>query len=306
MILEDSNKALFHRWFGEVWNKGNFDVAYEVIDPEMRVHGAGGQPVKQGPDGVVGLVKTWRAAFPDGQMSIDGLIAQGDLVAASLTWRGTHEGEFYGVPPSGKRVACTSIGIDRITNGKVSDGWGELDMIGMMQQMGAMPATLGTGWVQQGRSPEWPASGGPGGGLPKDDSKDIALRFMDGINSGDDAALAVVTADGYAEYNPVWGATDLASTQKVNAMLRSALPDIEYAVDRDLLIVEGSDVAVHSIVTGTHKGEALFGVEPSGKQVVWSHTDILRTVDGRVAKRWVSADTLTFMQGLGAIPAPGA
>jgi predicted ester cyclase len=210
------------------------------------------------------------------------------------------------VPPSGKTVACTSIGIDRITNGKVSDGWGELDMIGMMQQMGAMPATLGTGWVQQGRSPEWAASGGPGAGLPRDDSKQIGIRFMEALNSGDDNALTLITADGYAEYNPVWGATDLASTQRVNQMLRSALPDIEYAVDRDLLIAEGSDVAVHSIVTGTHKGEALFGVEPSGKQVIWSHTDILRTVNGRVAKRWVSADTLSFMQGLGAIPAPGA
>ena len=173
----ERNKALFYHWFGEVWNKGNYAVAYEVISPRMRVHGAGGQPVEQGPDGVVGLVKTWRAAFPDGQMSIDGLVAEGDLVTALLTWHGTHKGEFYGIPPSGKTIACTSIGIDRIQNGIIVDGWGELDMVGMMQQMGAMPL-VGPGAVAKGRSPEW----GPGEQHPS------GSRAFVGSQQGDPAA----------------------------------------------------------------------------------------------------------------------
>jgi predicted ester cyclase len=135
----EQGKATFHRWFSEAWNKGNYDVANEVIHPRMRVHGAGGQPVEQGPEGLKGLIGTWRNAFPDGHMEVNGLIAEGDLVAAILTWRGTHQGEFYGAQPSGKQVVCTSIGIDRVEDGVIVDGWGELDMVGMMQQMGAMP-----------------------------------------------------------------------------------------------------------------------------------------------------------------------
>ncbi|MFQ5794613.1 MAG: ester cyclase [Candidatus Bipolaricaulia bacterium] len=139
MSATEANKDLFHRWFGEAWNKGNYDVAYEVVDSDFTVHGAGGQEVKQGPEGVIELIKTWRNAFPDGQMTIDDLIAEGDLVVARLTWRGTHQGEFYGIAPTGNQVAVTSIGIDRIVDGKIVEGWGEVDMLGMMQQLGVVP-----------------------------------------------------------------------------------------------------------------------------------------------------------------------
>ena len=68
-----------------------------------------------GPDGLIDLIKTWRTAFPDGRMEIDALIVEGDTVAIRNTWYGTQEAEFYGIPPSGKSVAVTSVGIDRVT-----------------------------------------------------------------------------------------------------------------------------------------------------------------------------------------------
>ena len=78
-------------------------------------------------------------------MSIDDLFAEGDTVVIRNTWHGTQTGDFYGVPASGKRVEISSIGIDRVVDGKVVEGWGELNMLGAMQQMGAMPATFGAG-----------------------------------------------------------------------------------------------------------------------------------------------------------------
>lgn len=137
MSIEE-NKAIIRRWLEEGWSKGNLAVADEVIGSNFVVHGAGGQAVPSGPEGVKQLVATWRTGFPDGQMSIDDLLAEGDKVVIRMTWRGTHKGNFYGIAPTGKRVAVTSMGIDRLANGKIVEGWGEVDMLGMYQQLGAI------------------------------------------------------------------------------------------------------------------------------------------------------------------------
>ncbi len=137
MSIEE-NKAIIRRWLEEGWSKGNLAVADELIGTNFVVHGAGGQAISSGPEGVKQLVATWRTGFPDGQMSIDDLLAEGDKVVIRMTWRGTHKGHFYGIAPTGKRVEVTSLGIDRLANGKIVEGWGEVDMLGMYQQLGAI------------------------------------------------------------------------------------------------------------------------------------------------------------------------
>ena len=71
---------------------------------------------------------------------MDDIITEGEMSVIRMTFRGTHTGEFYGVPASNKKVEVTSIGIDRVVDGKICEGWGELNMLGMMQQMGAIPS----------------------------------------------------------------------------------------------------------------------------------------------------------------------
>ena len=95
--------------------------------------------------GLIELIKTWHAAFPDGYMTIEDHWADGDIVVIRNTWHGTHTGDFYGVAPSGKKIEITSIGVDRVRDGKVVEGWGELNMLGAMQQMGAIPSPTGGG-----------------------------------------------------------------------------------------------------------------------------------------------------------------
>ena len=140
MSRADEHRELFSRWFEELWNKKNYSITQELVDPEFTAHGAGGQDIKQGPNGVAEMVQVWHKAFPDGRMSMDDILTENDLSVIRMTFRGTHMGDFYGVPPSGKRIEVTSIGIDRVVNGKIAEGWGELNMLGMMQQMGAIPA----------------------------------------------------------------------------------------------------------------------------------------------------------------------
>jgi steroid delta-isomerase-like uncharacterized protein len=304
--IEDQGKAVFNRWFGEAWNKGHYSTAYEVIDPRMRVHGAGGQPVEMGPDGLIGLISTWRSAFPDGQMSVDGLVAEGELVAALLTWRGTQRGDFYGVPPSRKRVACTSIGIDRVQGGIVRDGWGELDMVGLMQTVGALPP-VGPGAVAGGRSPEWGSErGDPSGWGPSSDNKELGRRFIAAWNEPAASAFtALVDGSRYREFNPVFGVEDLTGAVLALSTLRAAMPDLHFTQDESMVISDGDVMVVHSVASGTHTGQPLYGAPAKGNKVTWTQTDWLRIAAGRVIARWVSADTMALLQQAGALPGAG-
>lgn len=139
MSIEE-NEAIIRRWLEEGWTNGNLSVADELIDPDFIAHVAGGQAVPSGPDGVRQIVTAWRTGFPDGRMVIDDLIGVADKVVIRMTWRGTHQGDFYGIAPTNRQVSVTSIGIDRVVNGKIVEGWGEVDMLGMYQQLGVIAA----------------------------------------------------------------------------------------------------------------------------------------------------------------------
>jgi predicted ester cyclase len=143
---EQAAMDVIRRWCDEGWTKGNVDVADELIHPNFKVHGAGGQVVEPGIEGLKGLIRAWRTGFPDAVQRVDDIFAVGDKVCVRLTWVGTHLGEFMGVPATGKAVSVGTIGIDRVVDGKVVEGWGELDMLGLMTTIGGVaPVTPGQG-----------------------------------------------------------------------------------------------------------------------------------------------------------------
>jgi predicted ester cyclase len=307
MTTPEEAKAIIRRWNEEGWSGGKYELANEIISPNMTVHGAGGQAVGMGPQGLIDLIKTWRTAFPDGYMSIDDIIVEGNTVAIRNTWHGTHRADFYGIPPTGKWVEVTSVGLDRVEAGQVVEGWGELDMVGMMQQMGALPM-VGSGSVSTGKSPLWGPSSTKKGGSPTspEQNKALLLRFIEALEKGDrDTADEVADAANYVEHNPVWGSTNLAGAAQSYAMLRGAMPDLHFEVDQANMVAEGDQVAAHSIVSGTFRGGSLFGVAPNGKQAKWTHSDYVRIAEGKIVERWVSADTLTLLQQVGALPSSG-
>jgi predicted ester cyclase len=307
MSSPEEAKEVVRRWNDEGWSGGKYDLAHEIISPEMTVHGAGGQQIGMGPDALIDLIRTWRTAFPDGSMTIDDLIVEGDLVGIRNTWRGTQQAEFYGIPPSGNTVTVTSVGLDRVRDGKVVEGWGELDMVGMMQALGAMP-TAGPGAVASGKDPAWGPTRSEPGAAPASlaDNKAVLVRFIRALDSGDRAGVEeVVDRDAFVEHNPVWGTESLDSVLESTEALRRALPDLRVEVDEANMIAEGDQVAAHSLLTGTHTGDDLLGVAASGKPITWSHSEFVRIRDGRIVERWVSADTLTLFQQAGVLPGGG-
>jgi steroid delta-isomerase-like uncharacterized protein len=296
-------KEIIRRWNNEGWSGGKYDLAYEIISPNMVVHGAGGQTVGMGPDGLIDLIRTWRTAFPDGRMEIDDLIVEGDTVAIRNTWYGTQQEEFYGVPASGKAVAVTSVGIDRVADGKVAEGWGELDMVGMMQQMGALPI-VGPGAFANGADPVWgQTASSPGGGGDPAETKSVLAGLIKALAAGDDsAARGLVDSGSFVDHSPGWGTRSFESVLEAYAELRAAFPDLSFEIDSENMVGEGDQAAAHSIVRGTHSGAALYGVEPSGNEIVWTHTDFVRASGGRVVERWTATDTLTLYQQVGVLP----
>lgn len=80
-------------------------------------------------------------AFPDARFTVEDLIAERDRVASRYTFRGTHQGDLMGIPPTGKQVTVTGIIVNRIVNGKSEEGWLNFDALGMLQQLGVAPAS---------------------------------------------------------------------------------------------------------------------------------------------------------------------
>lgn len=90
---------------------------------------------------IVGLCR----AFPDLHFKIEDIVAEGDKVAYRLTVSGTHKGQFQGIPPTDKEVSFTSTGISNVVNGKAAEDWIEADIMGLMQQLGAIPSAPSQG-----------------------------------------------------------------------------------------------------------------------------------------------------------------
>ena len=134
------NKDLARRFMDEVWNKGNLNFIDEVTDPNFVSHDPSSpQDMGGGVEGTRYFTQMYRNAFPDIQMSVEDVIAEGDKVVTQWTVRATHQGELMGIPPSGNRVKVTGISIDRIEGGKVVETWSNYDALGMMQQLGMVP-----------------------------------------------------------------------------------------------------------------------------------------------------------------------
>jgi len=136
----EQNKALFRRLMEEVFDRGNISLIDELFAPDFVEHEELPPGIAAGSEGVKQLSTMFRSAFPDFKATIDDIIAEGDKVVVRGTWSGTHKGEFMGIAPTGKRVSFGVIDIVRIEGGKFVEHWGQMDNMGLMQQLGLIPA----------------------------------------------------------------------------------------------------------------------------------------------------------------------
>ena len=131
-----ANKLLVRRFVEEVLASGDFAVLAELTTCTCSDYAAtADQPSRLA--GVASFMVDWRAAFPDLEIAIEDLVAEGDTVAVRSTLRGTHWGELLGVPATGRRVAVGGMELYRLANGRIAERWAAIDIAGLLRQIGA-------------------------------------------------------------------------------------------------------------------------------------------------------------------------
>jgi steroid delta-isomerase-like uncharacterized protein len=134
----DDNKRLNLRWI-QAWNERDWTTEAACRTPDYVAH-MSGIPVPLDAAGWDRFTQTFITAFPDAQITVDGAVEEGDLVASRWTITGTHRGEFQGVPPTGRPITMAGVDFSRVVDGKVAEHWSQFDVLGMMQQIGGLPA----------------------------------------------------------------------------------------------------------------------------------------------------------------------
>jgi len=136
-MSEEQNKQVFRQVIEEAYSKGNMDVLDQAFAPNFVEHQAGILPPTV--EGVKSSIAYLRRAFPDLRLTIDEIIGSGDKTWARITGRGTHQGPFAGLPPTGKPMVVTVMDVCRFENGQIVEHWGVADQLAVMAQLGALP-----------------------------------------------------------------------------------------------------------------------------------------------------------------------
>jgi len=139
-MTTEKNKEVFRQMVDEVFNQGNISMVDELVAPDFVEHEELPPGIPEGIEGVKVLTSQLRKAFPDFKAEIEDLIAEGDRVVVRMNWTGTQQDEFMGIPPTGKSISIEVIDIVRFAGGKFVEHWGVMDNMGMMQQLGVVPA----------------------------------------------------------------------------------------------------------------------------------------------------------------------
>lgn len=274
--MSAENKATVRRYVNEVVNKGNIQIVDDLFASDYVRHEPH-TPEMAGPEGVKQWITAVRTAFPDANFQIEDMVGEGDRVAMRWTVRGTHRGEFLGVGPSGKQISNGGNSILRLAGGKIAEEWLNWDVLGMMQQLGAVQET-----TQLERN------------------KVTARRVTDEFwNQGRlDVADEIYTGES-VHHGPT---PELRGPQQMKRFVsdgRGAFPDLNFTVDE--MVAEGDTVVARWTFTGTQQGE-WFGIGPSGDRVQLRGVTTYRLADGKVRENWANYDVLDFMRQLGASP----
>ncbi|HSN73770.1 MAG TPA: ester cyclase [Anaerolineae bacterium] len=287
---EIANKAIICRYV-DATNDGELDL-FDLFVDENYIEN---EPIPgQGP-GREELKKAYvvfNGPFPDLEYVFEDLIAEGDLVFGRGVITGTHKGDFMGVPATGKQIRWTGTRLFRLKNLQVTEGWINVDMMGMMQQMGVIPAPPAPD--PSTFPPNKHVAGAPS---TREANKALMRRFIEEVwNKGNlDVADELFHPDHTSPSAPSLPAGP-EGTKMIATAFRNAFPDYHMTIEQ--MAAEDDRVAARFLQSGTHLGE-LWGIPPTGKFAKFSEIGILRIADGQIVESWYDVDMLGMMGQLG-------
>lgn len=304
MMTVADYKRMFRHMPEVYFNQGDLTL----VDSEILVDYVDHVLPPQYPRGVEGLrqfVTLFRAGMPDvhytvDHLTADDLVGEGDKVVQRLLARGVHSGELFGIPPTGREIRWTEIHIGRYADGRLVEHWGNVDVLGIFQQMGVVPAPPGSG--ESLPTPQPPVVAGSRASSPEK-NKALMRRFIEEVwNQGNlgvaDELFHPQATSPSAPQLPVGP----AGVRAIATLFRSAFPDFHMTIED--LIAEADVVVGRFTQGGTHQGEFM-GVAPTGRQVQFTEIGILRIAGGQVVESWYETDMLGLLQQLGVGQAPG-
>jgi ketosteroid isomerase-like protein len=137
--MSAENEAVARRFFDEMCNGRRYDVADEILAADHRYHDPQSPPSDPGPEGMKRTVAIYADGL-EGRWEVHDVFSAGDQVAARWTGHGVHSSEIMGLSPTGKEIHVEAITILRMAGGKIAENWTAWDTLGMLQQIGAVPA----------------------------------------------------------------------------------------------------------------------------------------------------------------------
>jgi steroid delta-isomerase-like uncharacterized protein len=302
----EEHKALARRYLAAI-DRGELAALDQVLSPDYRYH-LPGVPAPLDRERHRQFLTAFYAACPDLSHTVEDVVAEGDKVATRATDRGTQRGELMGIPPTGKPFTITGINIVRVAGGRIAEEWVVFDRLGLLQQLGVVPApgrAPGATAASGAALPAAPAAPAGGGPASPEENKAVIRRLVDAFQAiwrtGDLGRLDDLFADGFVNHTPGMPPDREGFKGALPAYL-AAFPDLTMTAED--LLAEGDKVALRLAVRATHTGE-LLGIPPTGKPIALSELHIYRLADGQVVERWGQFDALGMLQQIGAVPAPG-
>jgi len=138
-MTTNNQDVVLRLWYQELWDNWNIAVADELLTDDYRLH-APGVSVPLDRETTKHVVAMYGNSFPDLKHTVDEVIADDDTLAVRWTVRGTHRGEFQGIPASGKSITLSGITVHHLVGARVRETWLVYDNIELLQQIGAVPA----------------------------------------------------------------------------------------------------------------------------------------------------------------------
>jgi steroid delta-isomerase-like uncharacterized protein len=285
MSIEE-NKVLVRRYYSELMSAGDLTFVDQYFAPEFEftnpthIEPYRGQAFKD-------LVTMLRGAFPDLKFTVEHILAQGNTVVGHWTARGTHKGTPLhtlkgDIPAQGNPFVIDGMSWIRIENGKFVEARINEDTLGLLQQIGALPAPP---------KPEEPST--------EINEAIVSRYFNELMNQGKLDIIPEITTESVTFRIPTLP-EPIRGHEGLKAFvigLRTGFPDIEFSVERQ--IAEANKVASRWYITGTHKGEFL-GMPPTGNVIKDQGVDLFVLVGGKIAEIWVNENDLGLMKQIGA------
>ena len=285
-------------YFYDESNKGNLDVFDEVLAPNFVSYGGAAFGDVHGPAAFRETYGQFLIGMPDLRIDSTFMVAENDLIFVRGTLTGTHEGEFMGVPPTGKCIRWTGTVIFRFgDDGRCVARWQEWDGMGVLQQLGLVPTP--PDWTPPQSSTQAEPDPLAADTAPERVAHSRALmeRFIEEVwNRGNLEVSDEVFAQNATSPDAPGLPDGPAGVKAIAQMFLSAFPDFHMEID--FLAAEGDRVAAHFVQGGTHGGD-LFGIPATGRAVKFGEIGLLRLENGKVVESFYNTDMLSLMQQLG-------